>query len=374
MGKKKKRFITKGNIKWKIFDTIFFIGIFLYSSKIIFTDWEEFISIYISNDNVMVHVLWSLIVLFIVFIRSIPYILVYLGLRWAIKRYNRNRVTFNVENDLEYYREKFNGISPAVMSLLMDLSLETGKDLGAMKLYYELNRIYLYEKDGGLYLNNPNNIKLNKSDDILLNYFYKGMKDIFVLNEWRENVICEAINNNLIKRKHKDEKKKSGCGLFLFMFLLSLGFIVFFCFNAAKFLAIVNNEPTNLETNLDLLNFMVNNPDYIFAFSMALGLVLALIGGFWSFISGIIHLMVSNFISVKDKFKRTKEGNVLTEKLYGMKNFIRDFSNLDEATKAHLVLWKDFLVYAVTLEENDIILKEISNAYHTDLISYKNYK
>ena len=46
MGKKKKRFITKRNIKWKIIDTLFFIGVFLYSSRIIITDWEDFIVIY----------------------------------------------------------------------------------------------------------------------------------------------------------------------------------------------------------------------------------------------------------------------------------------------------------------------------------------
>ena len=49
---------------------------------------------------------------------------------------------------------------------------------------------------------------------------------------------------------------------------------------------------------------------------------------------------------------------ILTEKLYGMRNFIRDFSKLDEATKKHLVLWKEFLIYAVVLEENDNVLRE----------------
>lgn len=371
MVKKKKRFITKQNVTWKIIDMMFFIGIFLYSSRIIITDWEDFIIIYNSTDNIMIHVLWSVIVLFIIFISSIPYILVYLGLRYAIKKYNRNRVTFDVDTDLEYYREKFNGVSPAVMSLLMDLSLETGKDLGAMKLYYELNNIYLYEKDGSLYLNNPNNIKLNKSDDILLNYLYKGKKDIFILNEWRENVICENINNNLIKRKNSDEKKKTGCGIFLFIHLLALGFIVFFCMNIEKISVILNNETIALNSNLDLLTVMVDNPNYIFAFSMCLGLVIALLVVFWSFISGIIHLIVSKAVSTKDKFKRTSEGNILTEKLYGMKNFIRDFSNLDEATKKHLVLWKEFLIYAVILEENDSVLKEISDMFNINLLNYK---
>ncbi|MBQ2872897.1 MAG: DUF2207 domain-containing protein [Bacilli bacterium] len=374
MGKKKKRFITKRNIRWKLFDTIIFIAIIINSSRLIFTQWEDVIIIFNSTDDVMVHIFWIVILLFIIFLNAIPHTLIYLGLRWGIKKYNRSRVTFDVKTDLEYYREKFNGVTPATMSLLMDLSLETEKDLGAMKLYYEINNIFLYEKDGSLYLNNPNNVRINKSDDILLNCLYKCKKDIFTLNEWRENVICEAVNNNLIKRKKKDEKNKSGCGIFLFLHLLSLGFIVFFCFNAEKISTLLNSGSTTLESNLDLLNFMVDNPDYILAFLMGLGLIVSILVGFWSFISGIIHLIVSKSMANKDKFKRTYEGNVLAEKLYGMKNFIHDFSNLDEATKKHLVLWREFLVYAVTLEENDIILKEISGLYNTDLLSYKHYK
>jgi uncharacterized membrane protein len=77
---------------------------------------------------------------------------------------------------------------------------------------------------------------------------------------------------------------------------------------------------------------------------------------FWSIISGFIYFIAKSAVNTLDKFKRTDKGNILTEKLYGMRNFIRDFSNLDEATKKHIVLWREFLIYAVTLEENDIIL------------------
>ena len=42
-----------------------------------------------------------------------------------------------------------------------------------------------------------------------------------------------------------------------------------------------------------------------------------------------------------------------------MKNFIHDFSNLSEAHKEQVVLWDDYLVYAVVLEENQQIVKEI---------------
>jgi len=49
----------------------------------------------------------------------------------------------------------------------------------------------------------------------------------------------------------------------------------------------------------------------------------------------------------------------MTEYIYGMKNFIHDFSNLSEATQNELVLWDDYLVYAVVLEENQQIVNDI---------------
>ena len=49
----------------------------------------------------------------------------------------------------------------------------------------------------------------------------------------------------------------------------------------------------------------------------------------------------------------------MAECIHGMKNFIHDFSNLSEANQEHLILWDDYLVYAVLLEENEKIIKEI---------------
>ena len=66
-----------------------------------------------------------------------------------------------------------------------------------------------------------------------------------------------------------------------------------------------------------------------------------------------------HFVDANDKFERTSEGKELVEQIVGMKNFIHDFSNLSEEQKESVVLWNDFLVYAVLLEENDNIIKDI---------------
>ena len=58
--------------------------------------------------------------------------------------------------------------------------------------------------------------------------------------------------------------------------------------------------------------------------------------------------------------KRTDYGNQMAECIFGMKNFIHDYSNLNAADRRQVVLWEDYLVYAVVLEENREIIKEIS--------------
>ena len=166
MGKKKK-FVTKKTIRWKIVDTIILTLIFIHSTGGIILNIDQWIDMLIDYPVVIIPFF-----IFAIILTSLPYLIVYYALRYAIKKYNKSVVTFDVEYDLEYYREKFNGISPATMSLLMDLNLETDKDVGSMKLYYELHDIYMYVHDGQICLNNPKGIKINKSDEILLKYFF----------------------------------------------------------------------------------------------------------------------------------------------------------------------------------------------------------
>ena len=262
MKNKKKRFITKSSIRWKIIDFIVLTIIFLNSSKVLFTNdnLEELINVYSNADNIMVIIIWTIFLLFIIFVSSFFYVAIYVGIRYGIKKFNKSKVTFDARNDLEYYREKFNGISPATMSLLMDLNIESNKDLGAMRLYYELNDVYLYEEDGSLHLNNPNNIKINKSDNLLLNYFYDNKNKLYVLNEWKENVICEAVNNNLIKRKDANEKnkvQKKGCAFFLLINLISLAFIIYFMCDYEYYFEIIDKMAMLIQI---IFNFLILLP------------------------------------------------------------------------------------------------------------------
>lgn len=69
--------------------------------------------------------------------------------------------------------------------------------------------------------------------------------------------------------------------------------------------------------------------------------------------------------------KRTVKGEQLTDIILGMKNFIHDFSLLSEADKNDILLWDEFLVYAIVLEENTKIIEELLNLKKVKLFDSK---
>lgn len=59
------------------------------------------------------------------------------------------------------------------------------------------------------------------------------------------------------------------------------------------------------------------------------------------------------------------------EQVFGIKNFIHDFSLLSEKEKEEVMLWNEFLIYAIVLEENSIIVNEISKKFQMNNIFFK---
>lgn len=369
--KKKKIFVTKEIKSWKKADIIVFSIILIWNiiEFLVIYYYEPFRENILQGDLTINTILGICILLFL---RSIPFILIYYAFKSAIKKHRIASATFNASNDIEYYREIFKDINPTTMSLLMNLNLETNKDLGAMKLYYELNDIIKYDQSGNMYINDLNNIKLNNSDEILLNYFMGKNKDLFTLIKWKDTVIMENVDNGFIKRKTKKEKKKSGCWTFIIINILTTLLMVYTIINFGDASKFFNEVGSSSKEGIELLNFIISNNEYS---KVLLNMLILLFCGcihVWNIIASVVYFIASSSANAKDLIKRTDTGDFLAEKLYGMKNFIKDFSNLDETSKKHLVLWKDFLIYAVVLEENDVILKEISNIYHINLFNYKN--
>lgn len=55
---------------------------------------------------------------------------------------------------------------------------------------------------------------------------------------------------------------------------------------------------------------------------------------------------------------RTKKGEEINLRLEGLKNFLKDFSTLDQRTQEQLVLWDEYLIYSVLFEQSEKITSE----------------
>lgn len=69
-------------------------------------------------------------------------------------------------------------------------------------------------------------------------------------------------------------------------------------------------------------------------------------------------------------WERTELGNEAAGKIAALRRFIHDFSMLSTAEKEEALLWEDYLVYAIVLEDNKKIVKDISKQFNIELSQF----
>lgn len=305
-----------------------------------------------------------LVILFIyafsVFVQSIiPFLAVKLLIRSARKQTMRNNTFITVE-DFDYYRDKLDGLSPGAISLLSDLKLEPRKDIAASILKYKEMGI-LTEIDGKYQVEHLNESSLKESDRYLINKLVQGQQGIEYDKEWQRLVEQEAINEGYIARKGKlDKKGSASCCLSTLIPVILLIIVIVMTFSLNEkmepFSEILDQAPEGILLG-EQLEYLSNYPEYYPVMAEMFLYVIVFLLFLASPLAGIASL-IGRVTNIK-WFKRTSLGNEMTECIYGMKNFIHDYSNLSEADQEQVVLWDDYLIYAVVLEENQRIIEEI---------------
>ena len=53
-------------------------------------------------------------------------------------------------------------------------------------------------------------------------------------------------------------------------------------------------------------------------------------------------------------------------KLNGLKRFIRDFGNFNDKSLREIIIWEDYLLYAIILNESKSLKEEIVNDFGED--------
>lgn len=73
----------------------------------------------------------------------------------------------------------------------------------------------------------------------------------------------------------------------------------------------------------------------------------------------IVYFFVYYKKGHEKEFVRTEKGDKLNLKINGLKNFLKDFSNLDEKKIIHIRKWEEYLIYSVIFDQNDKLLAEL---------------
>ena len=292
---------------------------------------------------------------------------------------------YEVIDNIEYYREIFNNISPAEISLITDLEIERKKDIAA-------SIVSLYQKGHIDFDENTlvvkNKIGLRPSELELINMIETNGFTGRNIQYWEHECIKEALNNGYIKENYSQEKKKhffnSGRIMRIALIIL-IGSIIMLVNSVERLSSTLTTFLNEYEgyiskhysqewsedlSDWELLDIVKNDAEFIElyqqGFKIAAPLLyliititlsfLILVGGFWY---KIIKKIFSPANKRSYRFERSKTGKILVEQIAGMKKYIHDFSLLAEKDKEQVKVWEDFLVYAIVLEENESIVNEI---------------
>ena len=368
--KKKKVIVTRKVKKWKILDRLAWLIPVLVGMKLIIGIQGSFLQelAFVFADSTVAGIVFLIMVFWLIMLVAAPLMLIWWAVTHTVKRSVMRNTTFNVLQNLDYFRDRFAGVTPADISMLTDLEIEPKKDIAALLLKYTMLGLVTTDH-GTVTVVGFQHPELQESDRFLLYAIADDKVDVGVTVKWKNMARDEVVDKGYLKNTRRDANgKQNGCGVassigcLLPILIWITGSV--FAMTSSMFQDFSNmlDSLDDSATNLDLINTLLASPEVGAATAVS-----AVVAGLCMIalilpVVGLIYLVVSSANS--NSYKRTEIGEELTEEIYGMKNFIHDFSELSHADKEQLILWDDFLIYAVLLEENTSIVDEICDMRH----------
>ena len=266
-------------------------------------------------------------------LKSFYLTILYIGVRIAYKKYNKERLDKIDFKNNSYYRDIISKYSPAVLSYIDDFKLEE-KDIVATLMSLELKQ-KLTIKDGIKIINDSEENLDENEKNIFKKLKNNTLKNINML-EFEEKVIKDCLDYNLLE-ENKDIKKKIIKKIIFSVCIYILIVVGFF-----NFPTFYNNIPNK---NIAILFLPVM---FILFFIM---IILPF--------STIVYIKSYYRMNKQNPYIRNKQARNINKKLEGLRNYMKDFSQLSESQYNEIVLWEDYLIYSVILGQNSKIVKEI---------------
>ena len=344
-----------------------------------------------SSSVISILLFFYLIWLFILYIivKNFIILAIYLAYRIPKKRIHKNNTKYEVIDNIDYFRDRFNNITPSEISLLTDLEIEDKKDLAASILNLYNKKLISFDNKKKMVIHkDANTSDLKESDKLLYSLLLNNNLNPVSIKEWKEISTKEAINDGFIKEKGR--KKWYGFTDSIMTVMKWVGVLFISGIIGGAYLVtpvgqkLMDKMNTYEEITKDIkdqdviIDMIKTDKDFRkLTYDMYVESIPVCIVGTFAVISLFalfsmpFYLKARKityiFVDANDKYERTSEGKVLVEQIAGMKNFIHDFSNLSESEKESVIVWNDFLVYAVLLEENSKIIKDIFNYKKVDI-------
>ena len=259
-----------------------------------------------------------------------------------VKKYKKYRLSIDdFKKNNGYYRDLLKDYNPLELSYNNNYSLDDNA-LIAMILYLQKKNV-LYLKGNSYYVNGDN---LNGLTNI-----EKEFVDCVTNSKGKQIEVSRVNITNIVNKSCYDKK------------LLDIGDIpkqkiIFDIIKAIICYVVLFIAWTNINSILNLLP-KVENVFFVFTiFGILIILLLFII--FYPFVIFFKYSLLFFLIKIKHS-KRSDLGNEINNKLEGLKNFIRDFTLLDERSKEELFIWDDYLIYSALFGNNAKIYDEMKN-------------
>lgn len=269
---------------------------------------------------------------------NLPVILIYLGFKFGIKRFKKDKLSeIDFKKYEAYYRDILKDYSPAELSYLDKFEILPENDIAASLLSLELNNNICL--DNKIQINNTSTENISSNEKYILNSIEDGEITNFNETEFIAKVKEDAIKNGLLKESKIEWKK------FIRVLIFSISFIVLMVFICISVFNEFVSNPTNIQ---DWKLFIL-----VFAILLILYIPISLVTYFNTY---IIKMK-------KHNYARTPKGEKINENLEGLKNYLKDFSTVHEKDENSLILWENYLIYSVIFNQNTKITKNICEKY-----------
>lgn len=252
--------------------------------------------------------------------------------------------SFIPRHNFDYYRDTLQGMDPSLVSILIDLDMYGKKDIAATLLRLKNNKMIDFDEKGGIAILNRDVQGLNNGERELFYLVDAGkIDDKRMLAQWKQNRFADAARSGYITGTAVD-KNETVISVVTFVISLFIGLALWAVFlNMDKFMIRDFGGFLLMTAQLLVIDAFMFVPCYLLARRAA-------------------YLKRSDVL-----WERTSLGNQVAEQIAGLGRFIHDFSLMSEVDKEAVIVWDDYLVYALVLEENDRIVEDISKHYQFNL-------